>query len=221
MERYRRYTRWLKRIAVFLGVYVAVGFLFLGVSPRDALLHPGTVLATYRGFVVYLLFISMFLVVQFAAMFWFLMRGTYYTVYPNEYDKTFEDVRGQPAAVESSKEVLRLFQGFKDFKQMGGYPPHGILFRGAARNRQDPHGQGHRRRIERADPRGRREPLPEHVLRHREHEGPPDVLPRARDVRQVRRVRPVHRRAGRARGGPEARSRSNRPSTGTRRARTG
>jgi cell division protease FtsH len=130
MEQYRRYTRWLKRAAIFLVAYLAVGYLFLGVKPKDALLHPGATLATYRGFLVYLVFISMFLVVQFAAMFWFLMRGTYYTVYPGEYDKTFEDVRGQPAAVDSSKEVLRLFQGFKDFKQMGGYPPHGILFEG-------------------------------------------------------------------------------------------
>jgi cell division protease FtsH len=64
------------------------------------------------------------------ALFWFLARGTYHVVYPNEYDHTFEDVRGQPAAVRSTKEVLRLFMGFKNFKQMGGYPPHGILFEG-------------------------------------------------------------------------------------------
>ncbi|HEX9717879.1 MAG TPA: AAA family ATPase [Actinomycetota bacterium] len=130
MDQYRRYWRWLKRSIIFLIVYVVVGFLFLGVSPGDALLHPGQTLGTYRGLVVSLLFISMFMVVQFGAMFWFLMRGTYYTIYPNEYDKSFDDVRGQPAAVQSSKEVLRLFQGFKDFKQMGGYPPHGILFEG-------------------------------------------------------------------------------------------
>jgi cell division protease FtsH len=130
MEQYRRYWRWVKRALIFLAVYLLVGYLFLGVAPSDALLHPGATLSTYRMFVVQLLFISLFLVVQFAAMFWFLMRGTYYTIYPNEYDKTFNDVRGQPAAVQSSKEVLRLFQGFKDFKQMGGYPPHGILFEG-------------------------------------------------------------------------------------------
>jgi cell division protease FtsH len=32
--------------------------------------------------------------------------------------------------VRSTKEVLRLFMGFKNFRQMGGYPPHGILFEG-------------------------------------------------------------------------------------------
>src|SRR4029450_743037 len=130
MEQYRRYWRWAKRAAIFLVIYVAVGYLFLGVHPRDALLHPGGRLSSYRTFIVSLLLLPMLLVVQFAAMFWFLMRGTYYTIYPGEYDKSFDDVRGQPAAVESSKEVLRLFQGFKDFKQMGGYPPHGILFEG-------------------------------------------------------------------------------------------
>jgi cell division protease FtsH len=50
-------------------------------------------------------------------------------IYPNEYDISF-GVRGQPAAVEATKEVMRVFEGFKDFKQMGGYPPHGILFEG-------------------------------------------------------------------------------------------
>jgi cell division protease FtsH len=130
MDAYRRYWRWIKRAIIFLIVYVAVGYLFLGVSPLTGLLHPGSTMASYRQLLVTLLFLSMFMVVQFAAMFAFLMRGTYYTIYPNEYDKTFDDVRGQPAAVESSKEVLRLFQGFKDFKQMGGYPPHGILFEG-------------------------------------------------------------------------------------------
>ncbi|MGZ4147381.1 MAG: AAA family ATPase, partial [Actinomycetota bacterium] len=130
MDAYRRYWRWIKRAIIFLIVYVAVGYLFLGVSPKTGLFHPGSTMSSYRQLLVTLLFLSMFMVVQFAAMFAFLMRGTYYTIYPNEYDKTFDDVRGQPAAVDSSKEVLRLFQGFKDFKQMGGYPPHGILFEG-------------------------------------------------------------------------------------------
>jgi cell division protease FtsH len=130
MEQYRRYGRWLKRIAIFTLLYVAVGYLFIGVSPREALLHPGDTLDEYRGLVVYLIFIMSFVVLQFVAMFWFLARGNDYVIYPNEYDTSFDDVRGQPAAVESTKEVLRVFEGFKDFKQMGGYPPHGMLFEG-------------------------------------------------------------------------------------------
>jgi cell division protease FtsH len=130
MDQYRRYGRWLKRAALFLTVYLLVGYLFIGVPPKEALLHPGETLDDYRGFVVQLIFVMSFVVLQFVALFWFLARGNSYTIYPNEYDVTFDDVRGQDAAVASTKEVLRLFQGFKDFKQMGGYPPHGILFEG-------------------------------------------------------------------------------------------
>ncbi len=130
MEHYRRYGRWLKRAAIVLLIYVAISYLLIGITPREALAHPGANLAAFRQFVVQAIILMSFIVMQFVAMFWFLSRGNSYVIYPNEYDVTFDDVRGQDAAVGSTKEVLRLFQGFKDFKQMGGYPPHGILFEG-------------------------------------------------------------------------------------------
>jgi cell division protease FtsH len=130
VNRYRRYLRWLRRATWALLLYVVVAYLLVGVSPSDALLNPGENLAAFRGVVVQGLVLIGFIIIQFVAMFWFLARGNDYVIYPNEYDVTFDDVRGQPAAVEATKEVLRVFQGFKDFKQMGGYPPHGILFEG-------------------------------------------------------------------------------------------
>ena len=130
MNRYRRYLRWLRRATWALLLYVVVAYLLVGVSPSDALLNPGENLAAFRGVVVQGLVLIGFIIIQFVAMFWFLARGNDYVIYPNEYDVTFDDVRGQPAAVQATKEVLRVFQGFKDFKQMGGYPPHGILFEG-------------------------------------------------------------------------------------------
>jgi cell division protease FtsH len=130
MEQYRRYGRWAKRAAIFLTAYVLFGLIFLGVSPSQALLHPGASLAGYRSALVILAFIGMQGILYFVLIFWFMGRGTYYTIYPNEYEQTFEDVRGQPAAVLATKEVLRLFRGFKEFKKWGGYPPHGILFEG-------------------------------------------------------------------------------------------
>jgi cell division protease FtsH len=75
------------------------------------------------------MYISIVLV-QFVAIFWFLARGQTYVIYPREYDVSFDDVRGQPEIVESTKEALTLFQGFKKFRDAGGYPPHGILFEG-------------------------------------------------------------------------------------------
>ena len=130
MQPYRRYLRWLKRATIILIVYITVAYLLIGITPREAILHPGANLAAFRQFVVQAMVLMSFIILQFGAMFWFLARGNDYVIYPNEYDTTFDDVRGQPAAVQSTKEVMRVFEGFKDFKQMGGYPPHGMLFEG-------------------------------------------------------------------------------------------
>jgi len=82
------------------------------------------------GMALYFLFFMVLVIMQFVAMFWFLARGGTYVIYPREYDVGFDDVRGQPEIVESTKEALTLFQGFKKFRDAGGYPPHGILFEG-------------------------------------------------------------------------------------------
>jgi cell division protease FtsH len=120
----------LKRALIIYSIYLLVGMVLFGADPAALTLHPGATFGEYRPMVIQLLFLFFVIIIQFVGLFWFLARGTYHVVYPNEYDHTFDDVRGQPAAVRSTKEVLRLFMGFKNFKQMGGYPPHGILFEG-------------------------------------------------------------------------------------------
>jgi cell division protease FtsH len=87
---------------------------------------PFTIVSTVATFVLLMLFG----VVQILGIFYFLSRGRTYVIYPREYDVTFDDVRGQPEIVSSTKEALSLFQGFKKFREAGGYPPHGILFEG-------------------------------------------------------------------------------------------
>ncbi len=82
------------------------------------------------GVLATVLLLMTFMIVQFVGLFWFLSRGRTYVIYPREYDVTFDDVRGQPEIVASTKEALSLFQGFKKFRDAGGYPPHGILFEG-------------------------------------------------------------------------------------------
>jgi cell division protease FtsH len=76
------------------------------------------------------LFYMSLMILQFVALFWYMSRGRTYVIYPGEYDVTFDDVRGQPAVVDATKEVVTLFQGFLEFRKRGGYPPHGILFEG-------------------------------------------------------------------------------------------
>ena len=85
---------------------------------------------SFMGLAFFFLFFMSLMVMQFVAMFGSLARGGTYVIYPREYDVTFDDVRGQPEIVESTKEALTLFQGFKKFRDAGGYPPHGILFEG-------------------------------------------------------------------------------------------
>jgi cell division protease FtsH len=130
MDQYRRYGRWLRRAAWVFAIYLFGAWLFMGLSPSQSISDPQAVITQLRPFMLQAMILVFFIIIQFGAMFWFLSRGNDYVVYPGEYDKTFDDVRGQPAAVEATKEVLRVFEGFKDFKQMGGYPPHGILFEG-------------------------------------------------------------------------------------------
>jgi cell division protease FtsH len=130
MERGRRYRRWLKRLLIGYAIYLAFAFIFLGLGPVAATTQIGTALAGLRGFILQAIILIFFILIQFIALFWFLARGNTYVIYPREYDIGFNDVRGQEAAVRATKEVLRLFLGFKRFREMGGYPPHGILFEG-------------------------------------------------------------------------------------------
>jgi len=144
-----RTKRWVKRLVLLAAIY---GLYLFGIwlffpwgevmnTPRGPVQAPEFSISAANsflpGFLVQLFglgftlfFAMMFLIVQFIALFWFLSRGRTYIIYPGEYDVSFKDVRGQKAAVEATKEVVKLFQGFKKFRKMGGYPPQGILLEG-------------------------------------------------------------------------------------------
>ena len=144
-----RTRRWIRRLlflAAIYGLYLLGIWLFFpwgqivntaqgptqvppfSISAANSFL-PGLLVQLFGlGFTLF--FAMAFLIVQFVALFWFLSRGRTYIMYPGEYDTSFDDVRGQKAAVEATREVVRLFQGFKKFRKMGGYPPQGILLEG-------------------------------------------------------------------------------------------
>src|SRR5215207_8725231 len=141
--------RWAKRVvfvAVLYGMYLLAIYLMFPwgqvvQTPTGPQQTPGFSISAANGFLPGLLirlggfgtqlaFFALVLIIQFVALFWFLSRGRTYVIYPGEYDVSFRDVRGQKAAVEATQEVVRLFQGFKKFRKMGGYPPQGILLEG-------------------------------------------------------------------------------------------
>jgi cell division protease FtsH len=142
----KRWTRRLILFAALYGLYVLVVWLFfpwgeLVATPQGPAQFPEFSLAEANslipgllmmliGPVMYVAFIIFIVVFQFVAIFWYLSRGRTYIIYPGEYEVNFDDVRGQKAAVEATSEVVKLFQGFKKFRKMGGYPPQGILLEG-------------------------------------------------------------------------------------------
>ncbi|HZC19730.1 MAG TPA: AAA family ATPase, partial [Rubrobacteraceae bacterium] len=144
--RVKRWTRRLLLLAALYGLYLlGVWWFFpwgevVNTSQGPALLPEFSIAAANRfipdllvsllGLGATLFFAMAFLIVQFVALFWYLSRGRTYIIYPGEYDTNFDDVRGQKAAVEATSEVVKLFQGFKKFRKMGGYPPQGILLEG-------------------------------------------------------------------------------------------
>lgn len=140
---------WLPRIAVILVIYTIYSWLFqlFGTCGRivedgiafgpgrdctaaDAARNIPSIVGAVVPFLFLFLYLVLFMAIQIWALMYFASRGRSYTIMPREYDVTFDDVRGQQPVVESVQEVVKLFRGFRDFKKLGGYPPHGILFEG-------------------------------------------------------------------------------------------
>ncbi len=152
MEKYwQRHRHIVRRTLLWSGAFFVV-YLFVAVAfgvDGAGTLSAATATRGFFGFVpgvartlffgsggtpfpgLWLVLVNMVLgMAPFIGIFWFMSRGRTYTMLPGNYDVTFDDVRGQPHIVGATKEVMTLFQGFKEFKKIGGYPPHGILLEG-------------------------------------------------------------------------------------------
>lgn len=77
-----------------------------------------------------LFFAIMFMIIQFAALFWFIGRPRIYWVMPGETGVGFKDYKGNPEVLEAAKQVVTLVKGVKGFQAMGGQPIRGLLLVG-------------------------------------------------------------------------------------------
>ena len=79
-----------------------------------------------------IVFVIMFILVQFIAMFWFLGRSRSYDIYRDRTTEglTYEDYPGQPELLERAKQIVGLLQGVRRFENMGGEPLSGLLLEG-------------------------------------------------------------------------------------------
>ena len=135
---------WLPRILVLVWIYLISIWTYEGTAhcftpdlisrpctPGDAIGAAGRFLHASTSSPLFLaLIVGVAILAEMGSMIWLMARGRSYIIYPHEYDVTFDDVRGQDPVVDSVKEVVKLFRGFQEFKKIGGFPPHGILFEG-------------------------------------------------------------------------------------------
>src|SRR3989441_596136 len=75
-------------------------------------------------------FAVIYIVIQFAALFWFLGRPRLYWVMPGETGVGFEDYKGNPEVLEAAKRIVLLLRGIEEYQEMGGQPVRGLLLSG-------------------------------------------------------------------------------------------
>lgn len=122
----RRY-RWIKwrKFLLWLAALVLAGVLLWAGGPTVQ-----GVALSLLGLLLQLLFAVLFIIIQFAALFWFLARGRTYWILPGETGATWEDYRGNPEIVENAKRIVTLLKSVKEFKEMGGEAIRGLLLCG-------------------------------------------------------------------------------------------
>ena len=81
-------------------------------------------------FVLQLVVILLVVVLQFAAIFWFLSRGGVDVYYPDDIKTRFTDVWGQDHVLERVKENILYLEDPEQIESRGGYVPGGILLWG-------------------------------------------------------------------------------------------
>ncbi|MBA2679855.1 MAG: AAA family ATPase [Ktedonobacteraceae bacterium] len=122
MDQFGRFLRgaWIW-IVLIIGLiwFFSSGIQIGGVNPSIIL-----------GGILQAAFAIFYILIQFAALFWFLGRPRLYWVMPGETGVTFNDYKGNPEVLESARRIVALQRGIKDFQKMGGSPVRGLLLSG-------------------------------------------------------------------------------------------
>src|SRR5437588_1427437 len=124
MDQFGRFVK-LRWLWLILAGIVAWYFI-VNVIPQLTPPSPGSIFL--YGFQI--MFAVLFMVIQFAALFWFLGRPRLYWVMPGETGVSFDDYKGNPEVLEVARRIVGLLQGTKEFKEMGGHPVRGFLLTG-------------------------------------------------------------------------------------------
>ena len=121
-----RVIKWLLFVAM---LSVVLGAVYKE-TPIRALFFAPKALWSALPMLGQLLFAVFFVVIQFAAIFWFLSRGGVDTYFPDDIRTRFSDVWGQDHVLNRIRENLLFLETPELIEKHGGYVPGGILLWG-------------------------------------------------------------------------------------------
>lgn len=124
-----RLSRVIKAIIFIALLAVVLGAIYKESPIRALFLAPSALWKTLP-MLGQLLFGVFFVVIQFAAMFWFLSRGGVDTYFPDDIRTRFTDVWGQDHVLNRIRENLLFLERPEEIERHGGYVPGGILLWG-------------------------------------------------------------------------------------------
>lgn len=124
-----RLSRVIKTIVFICLLAVVLGAIYKETPVRALFLAPSALWKTLP-MLGQLLFGVFFVVIQFAAMFWFLSRGGVDTYFPDDIRTRFTDVWGQDHVLNRIRENLLFLEKPEEIEKHGGYVPGGILLWG-------------------------------------------------------------------------------------------
>jgi ATP-dependent Zn protease len=123
LSRLLKWVLWLALIAVVTGKIIHT-------TPVLALLRGPQLIWHVLPFVIQIMFTLLFVVLQFAALFWFMSRGGVDVYYPDDIKTRFSDVWGQDHVLERVKENIIFLENPEIVEEKGGYVPGGLLLWG-------------------------------------------------------------------------------------------
>ncbi|NUS07532.1 MAG: AAA family ATPase, partial [Nonomuraea sp.] len=134
---HRRFDDWTRyrisralKIAFVITVVALVAGAVLDVSPFVALLQAPTLIFQALPFLMQIVFLFFFVIIQFVGLFWFLSRGGVETYFPDDIKTRFADVWGQDHVVERVQENIVFLERPDEIERRGGYVPSGLLLWG-------------------------------------------------------------------------------------------
>ncbi|MBI4214138.1 MAG: AAA family ATPase [Chloroflexi bacterium] len=117
---------WARILIVFGSIGTLAWLIFF--SPWSNVIREPFMFAMLMLFQI--MFAIVFVIIQFAAIFWFLGRSRVYWIMPGETGLSFEDYRGNPDILEVARRIVTLLRGVKHFRDMGGEVHRGLLLIG-------------------------------------------------------------------------------------------